>query len=234
METKHNYNIIGDIHGRKGWKELVKDNCINICVGDYLDPYEWMSYEDLLQNFRDIIAYKQAHPETVLLYGNHDMHYICDIERSSRYDWSHVVQNKQLFEDAKPLFHGIAYAINDEVLVTHAGVTKEWYEKNFGEYHGEPLSEVAEKINNLWQHNIQEFAFTTNATSYSDTYGESPTHSPVWIRPWVLAEHNLFAGTSIKQVFGHTQMEDITTVSDNLICIDCLGTKVKSYNMVNR
>ena len=35
METKHNYNIIGDIHGRKGWKELVKDNCINIFVGDY-------------------------------------------------------------------------------------------------------------------------------------------------------------------------------------------------------
>lgn len=228
------YNIIGDIHGRTCWKELVQDDCINIFAGDYLDPYEDMPYDDMMQNFREIIAYKQAHPETVLLYGNHDLHYISDADKSSRYDRSHAAQNRQFFEDTKPLFHGIAYAINNDVLVTHAGVTKEWYEKEFGEYHGEPLSDIAEDINDLWWHNKREFTFLTNASSPYDIYGESPTHSPVWIRPWILAEHNLFAGTPIKQVFGHTQIDDITTVSDNLICIDCLGTKVKSYNMVNR
>ena len=32
------YNIIGDIHGRTCWKELVQDDFVNIFVGDYLDP----------------------------------------------------------------------------------------------------------------------------------------------------------------------------------------------------
>lgn len=135
----------------------------------------------------------------------------------------------QMFIDAQPLFHGVAYAINNKVLVTHAGISREWYEKEFGEYRGEPISEVAENINDLWLHNKREFAFLTNASSLYDIYGESPTHSPIWIRPWLLAEHNLFAGTSIKQVFGHTQIDDITPIDDNLVCVDCLGTVVKSY-----
>ena len=225
------YNIIGDIHGRKCWKELIKENCTNIFVGDYLDPYESMPYEELIQNFRKIIAYKQAHPETILLYGNHDLHYLTDADKSSRFDNMHALQNRQFFQETKSLFHGIAYAINNDVLITHAGVTKEWYEKEFGEYNGEPISEVAEDINNLWLHNKREFTFRTNAIYLSDAYGESPTHSPIWIRPWVLAEHNLFAGTPIKQIFGHTQIDDITIIDDNLICVDCLGAIVKSLTI---
>ena len=33
------YNIIGDIHGRTSWKELVIEDGINIFVGDYFSPY---------------------------------------------------------------------------------------------------------------------------------------------------------------------------------------------------
>ena len=33
-------NIIGDIHGRPCWKELVQDDAINIFIGDYLDSRE--------------------------------------------------------------------------------------------------------------------------------------------------------------------------------------------------
>ena len=100
-------------------------------------------------------------------------------------------QIKQLFEETKSLFAGVAYAFKD-TLVTHAGVTKEWYENKFGEYKGEKPSSVAKTINELWNHNKIEFTFNINASSWYDFSGDSPTHSPVWVRPWTLAEHNLF------------------------------------------
>ena len=226
------YNIIGDIHGRTCWKELVKDDCINIFVGDYLDPYEDMPYEDLIHNFVDIIAYKQAHPRTtVLLYGNHDLPYLSSCDTNNRYDALHAEQNRMFFRETAHLFAGVAYAIGDKALVTHAGVSKEWYEKEFGTYEGAKPSEVAEDINSLWAHNKNEFSFQANASSMADSMGESATHSPLWIRPWTLADHNLFTGTPYLQIFGHTQMDDIINIDDHLVCVDCLGSVVKSYQI---
>jgi len=226
---KTNYNIIGDIHGRTCWKDLVQDDCVNVFVGDYFDPYDKIQYEQLMQNFADIIAFKKQRPETVLLYGNHDLHYIISSDRASRFDYMHGIDIKQAFADAINYFNGVAYAIADSILVTHAGVSKEWYEKEFGTYEGAPVSEVADDINDLWKHNKVEFTFEVNASEFLDMSGDSPTHSPIWIRPWTLADHNLFAGTSFKQVFGHTQVDNTIVIDDCLICVDCLGTIVKSY-----
>jgi len=226
---KKNYNIIGDIHGRTCWRELVQDDCVNVFVGDYFDPYDKISPAELMQNFADIIAFKKQHPETVLLYGNHDLHYLESSDRATRFDYMHAIDIKQAFADVVELFYGVAYAIADSILVTHAGVSKEWYEKEFGAYHGEKPSAVADDINDLWKHNKVEFSFDVNALEFMDLSGESPTHSPLWIRPWTLAEHNLFAGTSFKQVFGHTQVNNTIVINDCLICVDCLGTIVKSY-----
>ena len=229
MDAKRNYNIIGDIHGRTSWKELVQDECINIFVGDYFDPYDAIPHELLLQNFKDILSYKTLHPESVLLYGNHDLHYLIDCERASRFDRQYAATYRQVFAESKELFHGVAYAIGGHTLVTHAGVTKQWYEKEFGEYHGATVEEVAEDINDLWSHNKLEFSF--DLTTIFDFDGESPTQSPLWIRPWSLLEHNLFIKTPFKQVFGHTQVEDITNLDEHLTCVDCLGTIAKSYEI---
>ena len=49
------YNIIGDIHGRDAWKRLVDEDCINIFVGDYFDPYDKIHFMDLQYNFMEII-----------------------------------------------------------------------------------------------------------------------------------------------------------------------------------
>ena len=226
-KAMHKYNIIGDIHGRDCWKQLVRDDSINIFVSDYFDPYEAIPPTKLLQNFENILTYKRQHPETVLLYGNHDMHYLINCLRGSRYNHAYAATYRQAFVGAKHLFDGVAYAIGDHTLVTHAGVTKEWYEKEFGEYHGETPEQVAEDINELWRHNKLEFEF--DMSDPTDWCGDSPTQSPVWIRPDTLMNHNLFACTPYKQIFGHTQMEDITTMGGSLTCVDCLGTVTKSY-----
>lgn len=226
------YNIIGDIHGRACWKELVRDECVNIFVGDYMDPYEdeKIPVEQVVRNFVDIVAYKMAHPQTVLLYGNHDLHYITTKDRSSRYDALHAETIQQVFEQTKHLFAGVAYAIENKALVTHAGVSKEWYEKEFGAYEGAKPSEAADDINDLWKHNKVEFSFDANATSRYDLSGESPTHSPLWIRPWGLKGHDLFAIAPYKQIFGHSQVNDII-IDGNLVCVDCLGSMVKSFQI---
>ena len=229
MKTTCLYNIIGDIHGRTCWKNVVREDYVNVFVGDYFDPYEYVSHVERLANFYDILDFKRQHPETVLLYGNHDLHYLIADEHYSRYEPHYANEYWQAFTQSESLFHGIAYSIADKALVTHAGVTKEWYEKYFGAYQSDSLDEVAEKINQLWQQDKQPFTFEANATEWGDRYGTSPTHSPLWIRPDELVAHDLFAGTDIKQIVGHSQTGAGVTKDHNIICVDCLGTKEKSY-----
>lgn len=229
MKENNFYNIIGDIHGRTCWKNLVREDSINIFVGDYFDPYEYIPQAERMANFQEIIDFKQQHPETVLLYGNHDLHYLIADEHYSRYEPRYANEYWRAFIQAKTLFHGITFPIEDKALVTHAGVTKEWYDKYFGVYQSESLTEVAEKINRLWEEDKKAFTFDANATEWDDFYGISPTHSPLWVRPDTLVKHNLFAGTDIKQIIGHSQTGAGVTKDHNVICVDCLGTKEKSY-----
>lgn len=226
------YNIIGDIHGLDRWKQLVREDATNVFVGDYFDSKDGKSQEEIITNFNEIIAYKQTHPETILLYGNHDLNYILDRDYKSRF--SHPERReiyRQLFIETEPFFYGVAYAIDDNTLVSHAGVTKEWYEKYIGPYHGENPRVVAQHINALWQRDKKAFTFSSNVTVEPDVYGVSPTHSPLWIRSWILPEHNLFAGTPVMQIIGHTPKEDLTFVSDRILCVDCLLHNPKSWIM---
>lgn len=229
METNGLYNIIGDIHGRTCWKKLIRKDYINIFVGDYFDPYEYIPQEERLSNFKDILDFKRQHPQTVLLYGNHDLHYLISDEHYSRYESCYANEYWLAFIQSQSLFHGIAYPIADKALVTHAGVTKEWYKKYFGTYQSESPVEVAKKINTLWEQNKKAFTFDFNVTEWDDNYGTSPTHSPLWIRPDSLVEHNLFAGTDIKQIIGHTQTLGGIVKDHNIICVDCLASKEKSF-----
>lgn len=229
MQQNISYNIIGDIHGRTCWENLVREDCINIFVGDYFDPYEYITPTEQMFNFQEILAFKRQHPETVLLYGNHDLHYLIANEHYSRYDARSANTYWHAFTKSEPLFHGIAYPIGEKALVTHAGVTREWYEKYIGAYQSESLAEVAKRINELWKADKQAFAFDVNATEWADCYGTSPTHSPVWVRPDTLKGHDLFAGTAVKQIFGHSQTGAGVTTDHNHICVDCLGTRERSY-----
>ena len=63
------YNIIGDIHGRNAWKQLVREDEINIFVGDYLDPYppEDVTGEVAWENFMEMLHYRNQHPYTTIL-----------------------------------------------------------------------------------------------------------------------------------------------------------------------
>ena len=224
------YNVIGDIHGLDRWKQLVREDATNIFVGDYFDSKDGRSQEDIIANFKAIIAFAQAHPDTILLYGNHDLNYLLDKDYRSRFSHPEYRETyRQLFAESEPFFYGVAYAIDEMTLVSHAGVTREWYEKYIGAYHGESPQVIAQQINDLWHRDKTAFTFSSNVTVEPDVYGVSPTHSPLWIRSWILPEHNLFADTPITQIIGHTPKEDITLVSDRILCVDCLLHHPKSW-----
>lgn len=224
-------NIIGDIHGMSVWKSLVKDEYINVFVGDFFDPYTFsITYEKCAANFQEIIDFKKARPETVILYGNHELHYLYygEIEeRYSRFDENHAVEIQKLLRESVSFFNGIAYSINNLYLVTHAGVSRYWYHRYFGSYEDQSPDIVAAQINNLWELTVHPFLVRENKAF--DIVAEGPTQSPLWIRPLMLDKYNIFKNTSFKQIFGHTICSQIME-KNGLICVDCLRN-MKSFEI---
>ena len=140
--------VIGDVHGSTYWKKAVEENpdCRIIFVGDYLDPYENISNEQLINNLKEIIRLKKDMPDDViLLLGNHDLHYFCpDIPGSSgRYNYEIAEEVKAIFEENLDLF---TYAFQDgNQLFTHAGVAHDWF---INEFNGDIAKNIAEQLNN--------------------------------------------------------------------------------------
>ena len=216
-----NYRIIGDIHGRKNWRQLVEpfhENTIYVFVGDYTDPYygwELVTYEQMIEETKAIFKFAEEHQDNVkLLYGNHDLQYIIGRAGTNRYDYEHEMEISQLMVENEDLFYGVAYHVGEKYLITHAGVTMDWYtrhcqydKENVGH---EKLLDVCAHINDLWWNSKKSaFTFSVNATRYDDGCGDDTTHSPLWVRPTSLWQGNLFGFGSDKiQVVGHTPFDD--------------------------
>lgn len=144
--------VIPDTHVRDFWKEaktLIDNYEKVIFLGDYVDPYPYefnMSSDDLrkktIDDFVEIINFCKDYPDKVILLdGNHVLHYLDKDYICSRYDrtLSHQIHN--LYVDNASLFHS-CYLI-DDVLFTHAGVSKEWVNYlqtcHHMEYDGDPV-----------------------------------------------------------------------------------------------
>ena len=212
--------VIGDVHGRVNWRQLVyplRDDCTYVFLGDFSDPYysiEDITYEQMIEQAREIFALKEKYPDKiVILASNHDLQYILDYPETNRFEYrfSKRQEMHHTFYENSHLIDGVAYNIGDKYLISHAGVTYEWYtshcdydNNNVGK---EPLEEIAKKINTVWKNNKESFMFLQNA-KMSDYYGESSGHSPVWVRPYTLWCNNLFGFDSGRiQVVGHTYFE---------------------------
>lgn len=227
-------NIIGDIHGRDSWKELVDLNFLNVFVGDYFDPYGIILYDDLVKNFLEIIELKRNNPDKViLLIGNHDAHYLPEygLNESTRFNHFKAPEITKLFQDNADCFYGVVYYDKEtDLIISHAGITKEWYNKYINKTDDSP--EIVESnINNLWNTNKSCFTFMKNQGSPTDCYGEYASHSPLWVRTYALMEDNYFKDTNTIQVIGHTQTYTIIE-SKGLVDVDVLGTNIESFKKI--
>lgn len=133
--------VIPDVHGETFWKEPVLKYIEQvdriIFLGDYLDPYRRegrdYSLQGLYGNLMDIIDFKRAHMEkVVLLKGNHDQHYASrrfrDLACGSRCD----IMNWSLYSDVFFRNEDIFKIVHREeingtpYLFSHAGLTLHW------------------------------------------------------------------------------------------------------------
>lgn len=223
------YNLIGDIHGRDAWRQLVRENAVNIFLGDYLDPYgaeTKQSGKDALANLQAIVAYRDQHPDTVLLLGNHDLHYLWR-ECYSRYNYQCAKLFAEFFRQNWHHFQ-IAYAIGKRILVTHAGVTKPWCQL-VGIPEGLSTFDLASKLNEMVNDEEQRQCFTSLYCGM-DSAGYSASASPVWVRPETLMEHGKLLnedGKPIVQIVGHTKTDNIQ-LTPPFFFVDCLATARQS------
>lgn len=253
--------IVPDVHGRVFWKEikkLPKEQKI-IFLGDYLDPYLWefdcnpeleseASDKTILlgciENFKEIIEFKKSNPKNIiLLLGNHCIKYFSLGYDTCRVDSRNYKEIFNLYNDNKKLFD-IAYKWGN-TLFTHAGVSKTWLKSNGLE--DKITSENVEVyLNNMcqaaqWKEPIFGLGGIRNCnyTPLSDIGysrgGDCPSGSCVWadIRD-VLSDP---AFPELKQVFGHTQLEETGNfihqgniwMCDSRCLFEYDGEKLKKY-----
>ncbi|MDR0769169.1 MAG: metallophosphoesterase [Dysgonamonadaceae bacterium] len=211
--------IIGDVHGSTYWKEIVNEHpdCRYIFLGDYLDPYEAVDDKALLENLQDIIRFKKAHPnEVVLLLGNHDLHYF--VEESilcTRFNYALAPDISEIFRTNYRLFQ-FAYQV-DNCLFTHAGVIHSWFIEDFK---GDITKNIADQLNNPAPEQIEALfqcgfyrggkANAVGGIFWADIH---ELHEPL---------------QGYTQIVGHNRVNDILDCTENsgrIIFCDCLFNK---------
>lgn len=125
--------VIPDVHGRTFWKkayEYVDKVDEIIFLGDYLDPYpfEHISEEQAIENFKEILQFKKKHDNATLLIGNHDEHYLPEF--LDCWGCRRIEKSKQELSDlfVKNLHHFQIVRFIDDCIFSHAGVLKEWFD----------------------------------------------------------------------------------------------------------
>lgn len=212
---------LGDTHGRYNWKEIVAkeiDADKIVFIGDYFDTHDDVTPEQQIENFLEIIEFKKANMDkVVLLIGNHDFHYTgYAYSTYSGYQYGAAPRIREILLDAisNDLMQ-MCYK-NDIYVFTHAGVTKTWAETNKID-----LNDMENSINEMFKTRPMMFDFTMG-DNYSQT-GNDITQTPIWVRPQALLSDAI---EDIVYIVGHTTVMKLGLMEQlpNLILIDCLGT----------
>jgi len=218
---------LGDTHGRNKWKEITakEDDADKVIfIGDYFDTHDQgHSPNRQIENFKDILAYKKANPnKVILLFGNHDFHYIRNIgETYSGYSAGYAHDIGELIDLViKEDLVQMCY-LHDKFFFSHAGLTKTWAEKFIGNSNPMINEVLVQGINDLFKYTPNVFKFRMG-NNLSQT-GNDVTQGPIWVRPVSLLKDMV---DGITCVVGHTTVKrlDLNEEFPNLILIDCLGT----------
>lgn len=189
--------VLGDTHGHPTWKKVMDKEVFDkvVMLGDYVDSFT-IEPKKIADNLLDIINTKEVlKDKMVLIYGNHDHSYYYGEKCSG---WNIVGQhmycpllqdmmNENMFE----LIH-----IQDDILLSHAGVSTYWLTKVVG------LSDVKDATIEYMKGLPLEFdALNWNMLTGYNGYGDTISQSPIWIRPHSLLKDKL---DGYRQIVGHT------------------------------
>lgn len=223
---------LGDTHGRTNWMTITAKNDFDkvIFIGDYFDTHENVPPHQQKENFKEIVAFKKANMDkVVLLFGNHDYHYLrtTNEQYGGFQQWQKTDIQEMLHKAIDENLLKMCFIYKD-ILFTHAGVTKTWCKAN-----NIDTGKIEESINDLFKYQPNAFRFTKGENG--SPYGDDITQSPIWVRPKSLYTDKI---ANYIQVVGHTTQDIITGLNGSrkiytsgmmvetsgVIFIDTLGT----------
>lgn len=217
---------IPDLHGKDVWMKIVEKEANStdkfVFSGDYFDSFD-IPFLDQMHNFNNLINFKKENPnKVVLLFGNHDFHYIGSIgEQYSGYQQLKSIDIREAIHNAldENLIQ-MCYVFNN-FLFCHAGLSRTWVSQNLEEHIINDDIETA--VNSLFKQNPAAFKWVRDTFKYTDPYGDNIFQGPLWIRPRSLKK-DMIAGYT--QIVGHTRQDNII-LNDNVIFTDILDTKTQ-------
>ena len=251
-----NVLVIPDLHCRNFWREVISNNIGNVSkiifLGDYLDPYpdeirensdlmECKSSNDsqsMLKMLDDIISLKKNEPDKyILLTGNHTDSYIWSkFAAGTRTDYNNWEKYHKFFLENLDFFNFVW--IKNNVIFSHAGITKEWSQNFLEDYMKydesalQGISYVKETAEVLKDTPLKDFNIHyINAISEISYYrgGYSPWGSCEWCdlnehidRIETLKQNKIIprGEEGIYQIFGHTQLKQ-PIINEKWACLDC-------------
>lgn len=216
------YLILGDLHCRTIWKDIVAkegESCDKIIfLGDYIPPREVTLDDptDACGFLYEVLDFKDKNPDKViLLRGNHDL-------QALGYYWAECwpkVHDKVAqycrTEDVKNWFlkntQWVYHISETNIVCSHAGISSKWQGYILANTlaNNSPNiksnSKTWEKLNQFEPSEL--FGFTDD--NPFDTNGESKTQPCTWIRPQTLLD---FGVNNIVHVVGHTPVSFISNI----------------------
>lgn len=222
--------VLGDIHGRPFWKEIIDKESpdLTIFLGDYVTTHESYTPKMQLEELEKILSLKEQNPsKVILLRGNHDLDGL-GYYWARCYPSAQDVQNVMAAPDFKARFLNATQwiylqNINDKpTIFAHAGISECWLHEIL------KLDKFdVDMINDLEPN--ENFGFVGDR---NDNYGTSRTQSCTWIRPGTLCQYGI---KGYDQVVGHTGTGAgcIITETDNHDTIWlCDALQQKSYLII--
>ncbi len=217
--------VIGDIHGRSIWKNIVAKhpNDEIVIVGDYFDSKDQISPAVQIENFAQLLSFKERHAAGVtLLFGNHDFHYLPEAgETYSGYQKFHAIDIGEVVKKAIQENQVQIAVLKHHYLMSHAGLTQTWCRQ-----HQIPFDQPVEAVNEYLHSNPEIFRFASDPEN--DPSGDDVEQGPLWVRPNSLQKDLL---PHFFQIVGHTQMP-APHIEGRVACIDVLSYTPK-YLIIN-
>lgn len=203
--------VIPDVHLKprifdRAMEIMENSDCVRaVCVGDIADDWGLQRDVELYEKtMKKAVEFAKKYPDTLWCYGNHDLAYLWD-----KYDHPgfSVCAKDTVCEYFNILDETVDLAIIhrvDNVLFSHAGLTKEFVDYYLAEYRDD-VDALIDAVNGM-----------DEAALWDDI-------SPLWARP----QYNYVDGDMYPpeyfQVVGHTPVRSIINQGD-LLTVDVFST----------
>lgn len=235
--------IIPDVHGRSFWKKAVEsitDEDTVIFLGDYVDPYFWEGIPRLqaIENFKEIIEFKKLHSNVILLFGNHDLHYLNKDYNGSRMDYPNWEELHSLYTSNKDLFT-LCHILkqNDKYyMFSHAGLLKGWLH-DCSYAIPSTVEEVIKMVEFLNDEFKRGYGFFDNLYKVSvNRGGWDPHGSIIWadIHEHFNIKEPVVLHPDVYQIVGHTQLESDPLIKENIADLDVREAFTLENGSINR